>query len=101
MGDITAGVLDLKAELLKEGILPRIPKAKKPSMKSNYYVNVMSAFDIETTRLDLSDSPAEHDYHAFMYVWQWQLGDNTIIGRNWSSFEILINLLSNALYEIA
>ena len=101
MGDITAGVLDLKAELLKEGILPRIPKAKKPSMKANYYVNVMSAFDIETTRLDLSDSPAEHDYHAFMYVWQWQLGDNTIIGRNWSSFEILINLLSNALYEIA
>ena len=101
MGDITAGVLDIKAELLKEGILPRIPKAKKPSMKANYYVNVMSAFDIETTRLDLSDSPAEHDYHAFMYVWQWQLGDNTIIGRNWSSFEILINLLSNALYEIA
>ena len=101
MGDITAGVLDIKAELLKEGILPRIPKAKKPSMKANYYVNDMSAFDIETTRLDLSDSPAEHDYHAFMYVWQWQLGDNTIIGSNWSSFEILINLLSNALYEIA
>ena len=101
MGDITAGVLDLKAELLKEGILPRIPKAKKPSMKANYYVNVMSAFDIETTRLDLSDNPAEHDYHAFMYVWQWQLGDNTIIGRNWTSFEILINLLSNALYEIS
>lgn len=101
MGDITAGVLDLKAELLKEGILPRIPKAKKPSMKANYYVNVMSAFDIETTRLDLSDNPAEHDYHAFMYVWQWQIGDNTIIGRNWTSFEILINLLSNALYEIS
>ena len=101
MGDITAGVLDLKAELLKEGILPRIPKAKKPSMKANYYVNVMSAFDIETTRLDLSDNPAEHEYHAFMYVWQWQLGDNTIIGRNWTSFEILINLLSNALYEIS
>ena len=101
MGDITAGVLDIKAELLKEGILPRIPKAKKPSMKANYYVNVMSAFDIETTRLDLSDNPAEHDYHAFMYVWQWQLGDNTIIGRNWTSFEILINLLSNALYEIS
>ena len=101
MGDITAGVLDLKAELLKEGILPRIPKAKKPSMKANYYVNVMSAFDIETTRMDLSDNPSEHDYHAFMYVWQWQLGDNTIIGRNWTSFEILINLLSNALYEIS
>ena len=101
MGDITAGVLDLKAELLKEGILPRIPKAKKPSMKANYYVNVMSAFDIETTRLDLTDNPAEHDYHAFMYVWQWQIGDHTIIGRNWTSFEILINLLSNALYEIS
>lgn len=102
MGDITAGVLDLKAELLKEGILPRVPKAKKPLMKANYYVNVMSAFDIETSRLDLSDTPAEHDYHAFMYVWQWQIGrDITIIGRNWTSFEILINLLSNALFEIS
>ena len=101
MGDITAGILDLKAELLKDGILPRVPKAKKPSNKANWYVNVMSAFDIETTRLDLSDNPAEHDYHSFMYVWQWQLGENTIIGRTWESFEILINLLSNALFEIS
>lgn len=102
VGDITAGVLDIKSELLKDGILPKVPKAKKPSNKANYYVNVMSAFDIETTRLDLSDTQAEHDYHSFMYVWQWQLGrDVTIIGRSWSGFETLVNMLSNALFEIS
>ena len=101
MGEITDGKLDIKQELLRAGILPRVPKSKQPSMKANYYVNVMSAFDIETTRLDLGDSPSEHDYHAFMYVWQWQLGEHTIIGRTWTGFETLVNMLSNALYEIS
>lgn len=100
MGEITECKLDLKAELLKEGILPRVPRAKKPSNRANYYVNVINAFDIETSRIDLD--PAAHDYHSFMYIWQWQLGeDNTIIGRTWEEFEVLIGLLAHTLYEIS
>lgn len=102
MGEIAEGKLDLKAELLRAGILPKVPKAKKPSNKANYYVNVINAFDIETTRLDLSRDPNDHDYHSFMYVWQWQIGeDNTIIGRTWEEFELLIGLLTHTLYEIS
>ena len=101
MGEIAAGRLDLKKELLRDGILPKVPKAKKPSNKANYYVNVQNAFDIETTRLDLSKDPNEHDYHAFMYIWQWQLGEHTIIGRSWDGFECLVSMLANSLYEIS
>lgn len=102
MGEITAGKVDLKGILLSRGILPREPKAKKPSNKANTYVNEISAFDIETSRLDLSQDPNSHDYHAFMYIWQWQLGDDvTIMGRSWTGFQTLVQLIANALYEIS
>ena len=102
MGPQLAEAVDIKAELLKNGILPRAPKAKKPSNKANYYVNTLSAFDIETTRLDLSDNPNEHDYHSFMYVWQFQIGEDiTIVGRYWSEFQQLIDLLVNTLFDIS
>lgn len=102
MGPQLKDVVDIKAELLKNGILPRAPKAKKPSNKANYYVNTLSAFDIETTRLDLSDNPNEHDYHSFMYVWQFQLGEEiTIVGRYWEEFMQLIEILVNTLFDIS
>lgn len=44
------------------------------------YKNVITAFDIETTRLkDIEQS--------IMYVWQWQFGEDlTVIGRTWDDF---------------
>ena len=70
MGKQLMQEIDIKSELLRYGILPRAKKAKKPSNKANYYVNTICAFDIETTRLDLSQDPDLHDYHSFMYIWQ-------------------------------
>ena len=102
MGKQLLQEVDIKSELLKNGILPRAKKAKKPSNKANYYVNTICAFDIETTRLDLSQDPDLHDYHSFMYVWQWQLGDNvTIIGRTWEEFKELIEIFTKVLYDIS
>lgn len=45
------------------------------------YKDLITAFDIETTRLeDLEQS--------IMYVWQWQFGDDyTVVGRTWEQFE--------------
>lgn len=43
------------------------------------YKNLFCAFDIETTN-DL-----EHE-QAFMYIWQFQIEDYTIIGRTWEEF---------------
>jgi len=45
------------------------------------YKDMITAFDIETTRLqDIEQS--------IMYVWQWQFGDEyTVVGRTWEQFE--------------
>ena len=85
------------------GFLKPLPRRKPDRAGGRYLVNVVSAFDIETSRLDL---PIENGYkqnsHAFMYVWQWQLGDDvTIMGRSWTGFQTLVQLIANALYEIS
>ena len=43
------------------------------------YLDIVTAFDIETTLLD--------NQQSIMYIWQWQFGnDTTVIGRYWSEF---------------
>lgn len=58
---------------------------KQPRPRGNphggkvYYKNLICAFDIETTRLaDIEQS--------FMYIWQFQIEDTTVIGRTWQEF---------------
>lgn len=61
------------------------PVAKRrrgnPAKKDNTrkYKDLICAFDIETT----NDDEAEQ---AFMYVWQAQVGDQTVMGRTWDEF---------------
>ena len=72
------------AELTKYGIIEHRPKARKPSPACRDIIDVVTAFDIETTTLNF---PLEEgklvNSHAFMYVWQFQLNDITIMGRTW------------------
>lgn len=51
-----------------------------PAGKKRHYMNLVTAFDIETTTFpDIRQS--------IMYIWQWQLGPNlTVIGRTWEEF---------------
>lgn len=45
------------------------------------YKDLITAFDIETTRLPDIEQ-------AIMYVWQWQFGDEyTVVGRTWEQFK--------------
>lgn len=72
----------LNSELIKN-------KRGNPSMRDRpRYINLVTAFDIETTRLpDIEQS--------FMYIWQWQLGEDcTIIGRTWEDFNKFTKLLT-------
>ncbi len=46
------------------------------------YVDAICAFDIETTKLD--------EDHSVMYIWQFQINDETIIGRSWREFKYLL-----------
>lgn len=59
----------------------------KKSGKSGYYVyNIPCSFDIETT----SFYNEQGEKQVIMYIWQFGINGNVIIGREWNSF---INLL--------
>lgn len=76
--------------------LYEIPLVKRKSgnqrtKKRTKYKDLITAFDIETTRLaDIEQS--------IMYVWQWQFGDEyTVVGRTWEQFEAFQRKLANIL----
>lgn len=51
------------------------------------YLNIVSAFDIETTALN------EHE--SIMYIWQLQIGlHDTIIGRTWDDYLSCVHMLT-------
>ena len=52
-----------------------------PGTKSRVkYLDIVTAFDIETTALDDIEQ-------SIMYIWQWQFGtEYTVIGRTWEEF---------------
>lgn len=66
--------------------LYEIPLVKRKSgnqrtRKRIQYKDLITAFDIETTRLQDIEQ-------TIMYVWQWQFGDEyTVVGRTWDQFE--------------
>lgn len=57
------------------------------------YINIVTAFDIETSRLPGTDD-------SFMYVWQWQFADKyTVMGRTWTQLQQFIAGLREVLEE--
>ena len=56
------------------------------------YKDLFCAFDIETTN-DLSIN------QAYMYIWQFQIEDNTIIGRTWDEYLIFCERLTEQLKD--
>ena len=60
-------------------------RKKKPTL-----INMVCCFDIETTYLkDIEQS--------FMYIWQFQFGEYTIIGRTWDDFLTLCSRIKNSI----
>lgn len=55
---------------------------------SREYWYMPAGYDIETTRLDK---------HAYMYHWQWSLGNKIFLGRSWRQYEQLIEALNKYL----
>lgn len=80
------------------GYLKPLPKRKPDRAGGRFLANVVSAFDIETSRIDL---PIENGYkqnsHSFMYVWQFQIEDTTIMGRTWQDFFSMCARIEDAL----
>lgn len=74
-----------------------IEEFKYSTIKNNKgitYINIESAFDIETTSVIYQENKA-----AFMYVWQFGLGKDSpvIYGRTWEEFTNFINRVSDSL----
>ena len=68
------------------------PKGRRGSRSDAkcIYRNIICSFDIETSALDIYEQ-------SIMYIWQFGLGDLVIVGRTWSQFKALINLLESDL----
>ena len=82
------------------GLVPRAKRQKrnkngKGKKTGSEVVNVFAAFDIETSLIRLSD--VNTDAHSFMYIWQFQIEDNLIIGRTWEEWFELLAYLKAAL----
>lgn len=66
------------------------PGRGNPGGNKRHYVNLICAFDIETSRYN--------DKRSFMYIWQFQIGkDVTVIGRSWKEFQRLIRNLKTVI----
>ena len=87
----------IKADEFDFNILSQIGVIHRNKRKkgSKDYLNIVTAFDIETTRLsDIEQS--------VMYIWQYQFGsDLTIIGRNWSEWFKLLEGIAEHIKDIA
>lgn len=73
------------------------PKVKNrrgnPGKKIRHYIGITTAFDIETSILPGTEQ-------AFMYIWQWAFGEDTVvIGHYWEEFTDLQNRIRMALPE--
>lgn len=57
--------------------------------KKKVILNVVSAFDIETTSIDC-DQP-----YGFMYLWQFCIENHVCMGRTWNEFLLFLQRLKN------
>lgn len=92
--------LDFLSLFKASGYIRPLPKRKPDRAGGRYLVNMVSAFDIETSRIDLPiEDNRMQNSHSFMYIWQFQLEDYTIIGRRWEDFFSMLARIREALTE--
>ena len=82
--------------------------------KGIYYYNIPCAFDIETTSFYVDENGTVIDYaekmkrkqlipdynpekRAIMYVWQFGINGNVIIGRTWKEFFVMLDKIAELL----
>lgn len=68
-------------------------KGNQGSKQKISYKDIITAFDIETTRIKEIEQ-------SVMYIWQWQFGtEYTVIGRTWTEFIEFKNAITDTLQE--
>lgn len=70
----------------------KYPKDRK-TKETYYYLDIVTAFDIETSKEKYGPAPTE--WRSWLYVWQWQFGEiATVIGRTWEEFLSIVNQIN-------
>lgn len=73
--------------------LQKRKRGNQSSSQKYYYVDIITAFDIETTYIKEIDN-------SVMYIWQWQFGDKcTVIGRSWYELRLFLAELKEILQD--
>lgn len=93
------GQLDLLGEIISSGFIPKRKRASKYSPTRFNMLEAGCAFDIETTTLIFPSVSGEVNAHGFMYIWQFQINEKTIIGRTWEDFTQFISDLSDSIIQ--
>jgi len=82
---------DFDFEWFKDLPLQKRKKGNQSTSQKYYYVDLITAFDIETTYIKEIDN-------SVMYIWQWQFGDKcTVIGRTWYELRLFLAELKEIL----
>lgn len=82
----------------KFGLVPK-PKRNMGKDKKRI-IDCYCAFDIETSTVWLNDDRSLFDVHSFMYIWQFQIEEHTVIGRTWAEFMSFLHCLSMVLFKL-
>lgn len=75
------------------GVVRKMQASRLKSNKPWRYYNLITTFDIETTTI-------KETHEGFMYIWQFCLGEDVIIGRRWEDFFGFLKEIQNA-YDIS
>ena len=84
---------DFVAEMAKYNIL----EFKKRKKDQRNIIEVYCAFDIECSTVWINPDPTLYDVHSFMYSWQFQIEDITILGNDWDDFIAFLKCLRGAI----
>ena len=93
---------DFLSLLKARGHCPPLPRRKINMPGGRCVFNAICAFDIETSRIDLPiPAGAKQNSHAFMYIWQFEIEDYTIIGRTWPDYFRMLARIRAAISDYA
>lgn len=70
----------------------KIQKRGKGVKSKKRYLDVVTAFDIETTNID-------EIRNSIMYIWQFQIMNITVIGRRWEDFKTFMHTIEKHMQE--
>ena len=83
--------IDIVLEMIGKAGTCKRPKGNPGGSPDTKYADIVSAFDIETTRIERIEQ-------SVMYVWQWAFTvDLVLIGRTWDEFLYCVECISEEL----